>query len=573
MNLIKLINKNFKIMLRNKISFLFILFGPLLVVLIAGLVFNNNSGYDINIGVYSDNYSSLSNNIISDMEKEFKITEFQDEKLCIDSVKSKGYHGCLIFPPFLEVDNNGSKEIDFYFDNSKVNIASAIKQGIYNSIRKTSNEISQNITQSLISSIGFAEKEIDKDIKILEKDKKRLKDSKALITSSRNLLSKSNVEFDKESLSLNQIENYSDDVGNQLDNLTDIASDAIEEFESFVEDADDSNCSGLSSDISSAEDAIDVFKEKLENSSENRTKISDLSSSLDNLIDKIESLDNKLDDAKAKKSKTNDKLSDTSSKLKNSITGMKNVLSSLKNVKNVLQGNDLRNASSISNPVEIVDNKIVGGSNLKYIFPNLIVLVMMFFAIIMSATQVINEKLNRSAPRMRMSPNPFMVTSIATFFTMFMISLLQIIMILLLAQFVFGINIMANIYPISSVLIFTSIFFILIGIGIGLIFNSEHSVMLSSISISSFFFIVSDLILPIETMPSKFIAIMNYTPFILSTSLLRKVMFFDKTLQDVNTMFYYFVLMSFTLFLIFIIGYVSSGFIKKMKAKKRAKFV
>ena len=50
MEIIKLIEKNLKILFRSKTSSLVIFIGPLLIILLAGIAFNNSSTYQINIG-------------------------------------------------------------------------------------------------------------------------------------------------------------------------------------------------------------------------------------------------------------------------------------------------------------------------------------------------------------------------------------------------------------------------------------------------------------------------------------------------------------------------------------------
>jgi hypothetical protein len=72
-------------------------------------------------------------------------------------------------------------------------------------------------------------------------------------------------------------------------------------------------------------------------------------------------------------------------------------------------------------------------------------------------------------------------------------------------------------------------------------------------------------------MPPNIIKIMSYTPFIMATDLLRKVMFFNMSIQDVNGQFFIFVGMTLCLLaLMGIVTYVLSV-VRKLRANMIAK--
>jgi hypothetical protein len=49
--------KNLKILFRSKTSALIVIFGPLLVVYLVGIAFDNSNSYRVNIGVFSEGYN------------------------------------------------------------------------------------------------------------------------------------------------------------------------------------------------------------------------------------------------------------------------------------------------------------------------------------------------------------------------------------------------------------------------------------------------------------------------------------------------------------------------------------
>ncbi|MFT4326081.1 MAG: hypothetical protein ACMXYK_01115, partial [Candidatus Woesearchaeota archaeon] len=106
----------------------------------------------------------------------------------------------------------------------------------------------------------------------------------------------------------------------------------------------------------------------------------------------------------------------------------------------------------------------------------------------------------------------------------------------------------------------------IIGLIIGNVFNSEQTALLGAMSLGSIFFIASDLILPIESMPEYISQVIVRTPFVLSTDILRRAMFFNEPVGSIEfqiVLLYIIVIVSF-------VGIVSlvKGMLRKSTAKK-----
>ena len=61
MVLLKIIQKNLKLLIRSKSSALIIILGPLLVIFLVGIAFGNISKYSLNIGTYTESYTDITN--------------------------------------------------------------------------------------------------------------------------------------------------------------------------------------------------------------------------------------------------------------------------------------------------------------------------------------------------------------------------------------------------------------------------------------------------------------------------------------------------------------------------------
>ena len=158
--LIEIIKKNFRLLIRSKSSALIVLLGPLLLILLISMAFNTSSLYDIKIGTYSGEYSELSNSIIEKLNQdEFNIVKVDSKDICINSIKSNDLHVCAIFPDGLDI--NSDEKVEFYVDQSRMNLVYIIINSISTKVSTKSTELSTALTSKLLNSINTADKKVD----------------------------------------------------------------------------------------------------------------------------------------------------------------------------------------------------------------------------------------------------------------------------------------------------------------------------------------------------------------------------------------------------------------------------
>jgi ABC-type multidrug transport system permease subunit len=164
-------------------------------------------------------------------------------------------------------------------------------------------------------------------------------------------------------------------------------------------------------------------------------------------------------------------------------------------------------------------------SQLNYYFPYLIVLVVMFIGVLLASTLFIMEKTSNAHFRNLITPTSDMTFMLGNFFTTFIILVVQVIIILLIYAFYFKQDIVSSLWPTSLIIFFIISLFTLLGMIIGNLFDSEETGTLASICLSSVFLFISDLVYPLEKMPSYVADIArSYNPFVFGTDLLRKSM-------------------------------------------------
>ena len=151
-SLMNIIKKNFKLILRSKSSSLIVLLGPLIIIVLVGTAYNTSNIYDIRVGVYSSEYSELSDSVLGQLgDQQFSIKKFNSEEECISNIKTAETHVCAIIPANLQVSTQ--EPINFYVDQSRVNLVWIIIDALSSKVESKSSEISLQLTNSIITAL------------------------------------------------------------------------------------------------------------------------------------------------------------------------------------------------------------------------------------------------------------------------------------------------------------------------------------------------------------------------------------------------------------------------------------
>ncbi|MBT3464680.1 hypothetical protein HN451_06830, partial [archaeon] len=283
------IKKNIKMLLRSKISTLVLVLGPLLIILLVGISFNSNT-FNLNLAVYSDSYSDLSREFIAKLDNEsFAITQVGSELECTNTVKEQKTHACVVFPPDLTLDNEGSKIILFHVDQSKINLVYLVMSTLEESFAQVSTDISKGLTEDIITTLFMTKAGlIDSNPMIKDIESKNLLIIKNTKDSSTNL---GEIDFDT---SGSEASFSVTDIDTELDNLKKDTDEMIEEAIDAINDLDDTSLTGNQSDyLEDIEDAVTDVEGEIDNVHNSTTKKlaalnAKISDSLGKLTDKLE---------------------------------------------------------------------------------------------------------------------------------------------------------------------------------------------------------------------------------------------------------------------------------------------
>lgn len=467
-----IIVKNIRLLLRSKSSSLIVILGPLLLVLLVGAAFNTATVYGIKVGVYSEKYSSLTNELVSKIqETKFQIIKATTKEDCIQSVKEGDSHVCLIFPANLDI--KAKNQIIFYVDPSRVNLVYVLMDKISAQVEVKAEEISLKLTKNIIDKLGETNSEIIDNRLLATRVSSSLRTADKQALDTLNSFSSIDLNKDFDSLGWSTLEAQFD--GNTSSLFKRLYGELKEKVRDFG-------------------NTMNQVRVARDTSTKNLNSIRSITSESSLLVD---SLGTALD-----------------------LIG--------KNINAV----DVSNPDRIVDPIDIKIEPIVASkSNLSFLFPTLLVLLVMFIGLLLSSSVVIRERRGAAYFRNFLTPTNDTLFIIGHFLTNFLIIALQMLIILGVSFYFFKEALLNVLLNLLGALALTIAMFVLLGMFLGYIFKSEETGALASISLGSICLFLSNTVLPLEYLPSFMTKVGQYNPFVISESLIRKITLFNATLQ------------------------------------------
>ncbi len=479
--------KDIKLLMRSKTSSLIIIFGPLLLIFLIGMAFNTSSLYDLKIATYSEAYSDLSNSIIKHLHDE-QYSTFEAETLedCIEGVKLGKFHACAIFSPNMAIGNKAKNNIMIHVDESRMNLAHMIEYAIQQRVSSETAKISKGLTGNIVTTM-FNTRDVIKEKRFLiTRLSSKTSDSILKISGLYDDLSAIDLVYDKTAINYTRlrrsIEGVKDEINKSAACLAEIPLDDP------------------------------VFEE--------------VDQSLNYLKTGVEALVSKFDGVIQTRDSSVKELEELKSLLKDGTLDLEELKKTLDALVAGVEGVEVTDVESIVSPVTTnVISVTAQKTHLGYQFPTFIILIFMFMSLLLSVTVTVREKLSKAFFRNFIMPTSDFIFMLSGYFTNMLIIALQIGVLFIPAVY-FLPDLKEVILPMVVVLFLVTTVFVLIGMFIGFIFKSEETATLGAISIGSLMLFFSNTILPIETLPIGIRDIARFNPFVLSVSVLKKIMLF-----------------------------------------------
>ncbi len=522
MKIPKITRKNLKLLLRSKTSLLVIIFGPLLIMLLVGFAFNNPAASKLNIGYYANEKTNLTYSFIDALNTNanFDVLEYPLATGCTDMIEQGKVHICIIFPDAFSIENNKTNEILFYVDQSRANFVYAVIDTVSSKVQMTSNKLSYQMTNDLLTVISHTKtKNSDNLLKIIRMKNliNEISTDSDSIKTGMNSLNFTKSSTNSESLSTSSIDSDLEDLESKIENLIDAAED-------------------VSCDSGFAGNLTATYEPEIANAlNTTNTDLDALSILVANVATEITKLNQKLDVAKTTTTDSVTKLTDIQSKLseiKTDIDSMKTSIESLNAEINALK---VTSAESIVNPITTTIKPVSAKTNnLNFIFPYVIILIIVFISIMLSSTMIIMEKNSKAYFRTFTTPTKAITFITSIFLTNVLVVVVQLFFILILAYYFLQTSILANIGLTLLVITGAITLFTLLGMIIGYMFKSQEAATMASISVGSVLLFLSNLILPLETMSVYIQEAAKYNPYVVASELLKKITLFNSTFTEVH---------------------------------------
>ena len=520
-----LTKKNIKLLLRAKASALIIIFAPLLIILLLGLSYNTSSKYGLNIGVYASSYTEDVNSFMELLkEQEFNIVTYNSSiEDCVQDIKSGVVHTCIAVPENLQVDGNTPKEITFYLDPSKINLVWMIQETLSSKFDFKSQQLSQELTQDLLGKLADAKSKISESKTSLSTAKDKSSSAAGITTTVFQQLSALDLTLPNTNISAEGLANVTDAIDGGLVK--------IGEAKTKVNDLNltASSKSNIESSLNEAEQNLESATAYL-----NGPEATSVASTITAMQTELEASKIKLVAVSSAVANTGTGLESATTQIQESITSVDAVLQSLEAAQSNLDSQKVTEAGTIVQPIKTKIEKVgVESTYLNYLFPVLLIVVIMFSSLLLGTTLVMMEKNSPAFLRNFFLPIRKTTFVISTYLTNLVLILVQIIIILGISLF-FLKDILSQIPALSFVLFISASVFTFLGMVIGYIFISEETAVLASISLGSIFLFVSGVIIPLEGISSTLRGIVSFNPFVLSEKLIREVFLFGNSLADVG---------------------------------------
>ena len=501
--LFTLIMKDIKLLTRSKTSSLIIIFGPLLVIFLVGMSFNTSSMYDLKIATHSGAYSELSESIITHLhDEQYSTIKTESLEDCVDGVRLGKFHACAGFSPNMAIGNEAQNSIQINVDESRMNLAGMIELVIQKKVSVESTRISEGLTGNIVTTMFNTADVLKEKKSVITKLSSTTSDSILKVSTVRSDLDKVDMEYNKTDINYTNVRQSFNDVKSKVNESAGCL--AVLPLDDPVFDEVDKSLNYLRTGVESLVSKFDGIISMRDNSIGN---LDSLTTTLKEGTDNLDVLRNTLDAL---------------------VVG--------------IEGVEVTDIGSIVSPVTTSVNSVTAKkTHLGYQFPTFIILIVMFSSLLLATTVTIREKVSKAFFRNFIMPTSDFLFMLGSYFTNFIIVAIQL-GILFGAGVYFIPELKDVMFPMILVLLLVATVFVLIGMFIGFVFKSEETANLGSISIGSILLFFSNTILPIETLPVGIRDIARFNPFVLSVSVLKRIMLFGSnftsSFQDISIEIY-----------------------------------
>ncbi|NQU98499.1 ABC transporter permease [Candidatus Woesearchaeota archaeon] len=580
----EMIWKHFRIIIRSKITLLTIFMGPLLIIFIIGMAFNNQSLQNINIGLYVNSGLNETNTSIEitnpsilkihdSLNESFSVSYVTSLDACIKGVKIGAHHACIELPLGLDPEEvDADNYVHIYSDLSQINLAYSLLAEVSESVSLETKRLSLLFTENLIEEIRNSESTITTGNEQLSDVKTDLNSLGSDLDQARDRLGTMSLDAGSGFEDLEDLPSTADSIDSRVTDLQSLAEVIEDDYDDLVRDIDnkqddyDVDCENSTSDdcdelmveIDTLSDTKNLFENYL-------TYTGNSSDSLEDLLDEIRTiayaasasynqLNTNLAHALTIRNSAISAIDDSTLSIDLLVSDVTSVSSDFSDLLSGYSEIKLKDSEKIVNPLNVSVHTVAKeGTFLDYSFPLLIILVISFLGILLSSNVIMIEKKSSAFFRNYITPVREFMFLISVYFVMMIIMIIDVIIVMLAATIFFNFSIsLASLPSLLPAILIIATVFVLIGMSIGFIFKDEEGATITSIFLSTILFLFSPIVIPLENMSIILSKIASFSPLVLGMEVLKRILIFDVSILEsgwaVLFLFVYIALLVFAIF-------------------------
>ena len=488
-----LVSRDVKLLSRSKSSSAAILLGPLLVILIVGVVFSGAGEADPALGVVAGGFSDaeLYQQSLADS---FVLSMYTDSSACVRDVQGGFLAGCVVF-------GSSERTAQVHVDPTDVSVVYMIIDRVTGVLDEQSGELRSGLTSTLLSAVSESSSSLGSDVARLEEVVASLE---ARVGSSEALAEGlGSVRVDAQVVSVSALEDAVGEVFSSRDAFMSLADTAINNLDNYNRNRSQ-ELRDAYRNISAPEEEVlfaDIF--------------SDVAAADEQLAASQAVVRELASDASALRA------------------GLSDDEQALVEVRERVRASQQRllglgiSEEDITSPLETEVVAVTAeDDSFGSLLPQFLVLLVMFTALLLASQLVVGERASSAYFRNFTTPTRDWVFVLATYVSTVLVLLVQLVLLFLVVGLFSAVSILSNFLANFLVLFLVASFFAFLGMLIGYVFKTQEGVMLSAITVSSLLMLVSGLVLPVQTLPSFVQFLVSANPFVISSDLLTGTLVF-----------------------------------------------
>ncbi len=528
--LLILAKNHVRTLLRSRATVLTVLAVPLALLLIAGFVFDTSSLHRVRVGVWSSSASELSESIISTIQQEgVTIHQYNTQDECVDAVKQGDQHACLAFIGTFA--RGASNTLHLYVDPSRTSLMHPLLQALESALAIRADEVGKDLATTVVSALQ----------KIRDTVELR-KGAVITLTTSINgaghsvgqlatAITPANTTLDATIASDIDLAGtqHTQQVEELLNATTELAEDLQDQLEAVDFAINSSTLSNTSKQSLRAQVAnATVLAEDLLDEANITTSdltVVNLTGKIDSLVAKLATTKASIDAIAAVQGSLAANLHAIKSKLDASLLTIAELQKAFNDITAALESVTVTDPDAIAAPVKTVIMPVTSETNYRtYAFPFLMVIVLLFSGLLVPPLLMISEQSSPAALRAALLPIKPIVKLQAFFLASIAILGAQSLLMLIVAGLF--LQVWAGLLPALIVLLVVSAVVILIGMLIGMLVSRELLAVLTSIILGVIMLVLSDFIIPLDTLPRWFSVLAQLNPAVIGGEAIRTSLLF-----------------------------------------------